>query len=188
MLKDQKEELIKLFVVAGKAHESAFADRDGEDEDWPLWYAEFLKEKINKLLNTKISLSNLVYFLIQFENERNLWSENSEWTSFYSERLINKIPLYAIRNDIEQISLFYATYCPFCASIMEKIKTLKIKNIILRDIYDNSGYHQELINERGKAIVPALKIRISDKNEIWYVDPNEIIVFLENSFSTKEGL
>lgn len=174
-----KNTLTDLFKSAGYVHEQAFLQTNGDDPDWPIWYAEILKDKINNLLDTQFSLSNIVYFLIQFENDRRLFLEKNDWPSFYADKMIDKLPLYAKKNEIGKISLYYASFCPYCAVIIDKLKSLK-HEIMLRDIYENAGYHQELVNERGKAIVPALKIQLQSDTERWYTEATEIVIFLEN--------
>jgi hypothetical protein len=36
------ERLAALFKQTGEAHHEAFLDTDGDDPEWPLWYAKYL--------------------------------------------------------------------------------------------------------------------------------------------------
>jgi hypothetical protein len=38
-----------LFAQAGAAHHAAFAHVDGEDDDWPAWYAAYLAPRLPEL-------------------------------------------------------------------------------------------------------------------------------------------
>jgi len=60
---DIAEQLEDLFRKTEAEHHKAFIKTDGEDPDWPLWYADYLKEKLGKLLDAKFTKSELVYLL-----------------------------------------------------------------------------------------------------------------------------
>src|SRR5437867_6375182 len=44
------EQLAALFREAGAAHHKAFAATDGEDPDWPSWYARYLAPRLQQAL------------------------------------------------------------------------------------------------------------------------------------------
>ena len=45
--------LAKLLNETAEAHHKAFAATEGEDPDWPIWYADYLLDKMRKMLNAK---------------------------------------------------------------------------------------------------------------------------------------
>ena len=44
------DELANLLNETTEAHHKAFAATEGEDPDWPLWYADYLLEKLRRML------------------------------------------------------------------------------------------------------------------------------------------
>jgi hypothetical protein len=45
------DELANLLDETAEAHHKAFAPTEGKDPDWPLWYADYLLEKLRRMLN-----------------------------------------------------------------------------------------------------------------------------------------
>lgn len=83
-------ELGNLFRGAGQAHHEAFIDTDGEDLEWPAWYAEYLIGKLSGLLNAKFSKSELIYLLVWAEKERSLRSPGADWARYYANFFIER--------------------------------------------------------------------------------------------------
>jgi len=44
------ERLAALFKETGDAHHEAFLETDGEDPEWPLWYAKYLQDRLTPFL------------------------------------------------------------------------------------------------------------------------------------------
>lgn len=88
---EQRLELKSLLIEAGKAHHHAFLDTDGDDPEWPLWYAEFIHEKTMDILDLEITKSELTYLLVAADLEHREESTDTPWadfyTSFFSESL-----------------------------------------------------------------------------------------------------
>ena len=82
------QELEDLFSKAGNAHHKAFIKTNGEDPDWPLWYADYLHEKLGKLLNANFTKSELVYLLVMVEKERAMMAPGSNWQIYYANFFI----------------------------------------------------------------------------------------------------
>ena len=51
------------LIETAEAHHKAFAATEGEDPDWPLWYAGYLFEKMRNTLDAKFTKSELIYML-----------------------------------------------------------------------------------------------------------------------------
>ena len=66
---DLSTSLEGLFREAREAHHQAYIETDGADPEWPLWYAEHLRERLGALLNASFTKSELVYLLILVANE-----------------------------------------------------------------------------------------------------------------------
>jgi hypothetical protein len=87
---DIAEQLEDLFREAGSAHHKAFIKTNGEDPEWPLWYADYLIEKLGNLLNAKFTKSELVYLLVMAEKERALMAPGSDWPRYYANFFIER--------------------------------------------------------------------------------------------------
>jgi hypothetical protein len=83
------EELVKkletLFEETGHAHHQAYLSTDGADAEWPLWYADFLMDKLPKLINANLTKSELVYLLVRLSKEQSVQAPDSRWTHYYAK-------------------------------------------------------------------------------------------------------
>lgn len=84
------QELEDLFSKAGNAHHKAFIKTNGEDPDWPLWYADYLHDKLGKLLKATFTKSELVYLLVTAEKERGMMAPGSNWPTYYANFFIER--------------------------------------------------------------------------------------------------
>ena len=58
-------ELAAVLAKAGPAHHQAFIATDGDDPEWPLWYADHIVEAVRRITgNPGVTVSELVYLLI----------------------------------------------------------------------------------------------------------------------------
>ena len=55
--------LEELLREVREAHHQAYIETDGADPEWPLWYAEHLRERLGALLNASFTKSEFVYLL-----------------------------------------------------------------------------------------------------------------------------
>jgi hypothetical protein len=59
------ESLEEVLAAAGPAHHAAFVETDGDDPDWPLWYAEHTLEEVRALLGlSDLTLSRLTWAFV----------------------------------------------------------------------------------------------------------------------------
>ena len=87
---DQRRRIIDLFAEAGPAHHRAYFAVDGADPDWPLWYAEYLQARLNDVLGTALTRSELTYLLVLVEKERQAAAPASVWTDYYADFFIER--------------------------------------------------------------------------------------------------
>jgi len=66
------EELTNLLNETAEAHHKAFAATDGEDPEWPIWYADYLLDSMRIMLNSKFTKSELIYILVSADKEKEL--------------------------------------------------------------------------------------------------------------------
>jgi hypothetical protein len=55
------DELASLLNDTAEGHHKAFAATEGEDPDWPIWYADHLLDKMRQKLKAKFTKSELIY-------------------------------------------------------------------------------------------------------------------------------
>lgn len=84
-----RKQISDLFLQTGHAHHQAFQATDGVDPDWPLWYADHMKEKLSSLLNATFSKSELTYLLVRLDKEIALNAPGAYWPDYYARRLFN---------------------------------------------------------------------------------------------------
>lgn len=85
-----RAELIDLFKDTGRAHHQAFIETDGDDPDWPIWYAEYLQEDLNRLLGTPCTRSELVYLIVMVEKERAEQAPEAFWADYYTDFFLER--------------------------------------------------------------------------------------------------
>ena len=83
------DQLTALFEQTGKAHHEAFAAVDGADDDWPLWYAEYLLDKLPPVLGKSFSKNELAELLTQLGNEHSQTASGTPWPSYYAKFFVD---------------------------------------------------------------------------------------------------
>lgn len=85
MSSDVLSELTILFEKAGPAHHQAYIETDGEDADWPLWYAEYLYDSVRDLTHFSFTKSELVWLLVEADRKHRTEASSQPWYQFYAE-------------------------------------------------------------------------------------------------------
>lgn len=88
--KELRAELIELFKETGHVHHQAFIEADGADPEWPIWYAEYAQARLNRLLQTPCSKSELVYLLVTVEKERAQKAPEAFWAEYYTDFFLER--------------------------------------------------------------------------------------------------
>jgi len=178
---EHRDNLAELLQEAGHAHHAAFGDIDGADPDWPIWYADYLKEPFAQRFDMKFHRSQLIYCLMDADYERQVRSPDSNWPEFYADELIER---YAPSESPEEdkLALYHFNGCPFCSMVRSDIDRLGI-NVELRDIFENPQYRDDLIKARERATVPVLRITSPDGEERWMPESRDIVHYLETTFA-----
>jgi hypothetical protein len=73
-----------VFREAGEAHHQAFIGTGGDDPEWPLWYADYVLERLRTLLDAEFTKSQLVYLLITASAEQRLKAPGADWAWYYA--------------------------------------------------------------------------------------------------------
>ena len=88
MKTDLSGQLEALFHEVGEAHHQAYIETDGADPEWPLWYADFLRERLGGLLEASFTKSELVYLLVLAAYEQPLRAPGANWARYYAKFFI----------------------------------------------------------------------------------------------------
>lgn len=81
-----REDLETLFRQTSQAHHRAFIETDGTDPDWPLWYAEYLMDKLPAMLaNATFTRSELIYLLISADLEQKSTAPGANWALYCAD-------------------------------------------------------------------------------------------------------
>jgi glutaredoxin len=170
--------LVDLFRETGRAHHTAFAASDGSDPDWPIWYAEHLQEPIAAALGTPFTKSELIYCVMNANFEHAARSPTSNWPGFYADQFIER---YAVSPTPakDKLVLYHSHTCPYCALVRSAIDRLGI-DVELREIFEDPRSRERLVEARGRATVPVLRITSPDGDERWMPESQDIVRYLES--------
>ncbi len=89
-MNEKKREIADLLIETGHAHHQAFIETDGADPEWPLWYADYLLDKLPALLNATMTKSELVYLLVHLNILQLQEAPGAQWPHFYSKYLVQR--------------------------------------------------------------------------------------------------
>jgi hypothetical protein len=87
-MNDLTDQLTALFEQAGKAHHQAYLATNGADPEWPMWYADYLMDKLPPLLGTAFTKSELVYLLVHLNKEQTLHTPDAKWPRYYAQYFV----------------------------------------------------------------------------------------------------
>ena len=173
--------LIELLRDAGRAHHDAFVATDGADPDWPIWYADYLQEPLAEKLDMQFDKSRLIYCLMDADFDHQARSPDSDWSEYYADRFMERCaPSETPAED--RLALYHFDSCPFCRRVRSSVESLGV-DVELRDIFENPQYRDELIEARGRATVPVLRITSPDGEERWMPESQDIVRYLESTFA-----
>lgn len=181
MTRNERIEAIKrLFVETGKAHHDAFIATDGDDPDWPIWYADHLQQRLSGLIGMPLTRSRLIYCIMFAEFEREARSPEADWAEYYARHLVERLSESATPAR-DELALYYFPTCPFCIRVLSTIERLGLE-IDLRNIRQSDEHWNELVTARGRATVPVLRISTPEGEERWMPESADIIQYLEHSY------
>ncbi len=85
---DLSARVSQLLAETGRAHHQAYLATDGEDPEWPIWYAGYIKEPLAEILGAGLTQSEIVYHLVAADRE----DGDGSWQDRYAARLIAAAP------------------------------------------------------------------------------------------------
>ncbi len=181
----QIAELAELLRQTGRAHHQAYAATDGEDEDWAIWYAGHLHDRLVPLLAAPIERSRIVCCLMAIADEHETSDPDAPWPEFYAARILECLGA-AERPAEDRLALYHFDGCPYCSRVRRVIDELGI-DVELRDIFENHTYLEELREARGRRTVPVLRIMVAGGDERWMPESADIVRYLEATYGQSEA-
>lgn len=176
-----RDDIAELLVQTGHAHHEAFAATDGADPDWPIWYAEYARDRFAERFGMDFTRSQLIYCLIKADIEHQARAPDSNWSQFYAQEFLERCaPSESPQED--KLALYYFDGCPFCNMVREAIDQLGV-DVELRNVIEDSQHRDDLINARGRASVPVLRITSPDGEHRWMPESRDIIKYLRQTYA-----
>jgi glutaredoxin len=173
-------QLTHLFKDSEREHQAAFAATGGDDPEWPLWYADHLQKPLEEALGTEFYKSQLIYCLMNADFEHTARAPDSDWAGFFASEFIEHYAPSETATE-DELALYYWPACPFCARVMNVIDRLGLE-VEMRHILNNRDRRDELVQARGRATVPVLRIESPDGTVRWMPESLDIIHYLEHMY------
>ena len=169
-----------LLRDTGKAHHRAFEATDGADPDWPIWYANHARDAFAGQFGIDLTRSQLVYCLMNASFEHEARAPERGWAEFYADEIVARFAP-ADEPEDDKLALYYFDGCPFCARVLSAIQALGV-DVELRDIFGDPQHRAELVEARGRATVPVLRITSADAEERWMPESADIVRYLGDNY------
>ncbi|HEX8036688.1 MAG TPA: hypothetical protein VF510_22715 [Ktedonobacterales bacterium] len=88
---DLKTRLADLFHQTAEDHHTAYKATDGVDPDWPIWYADHLREHaLEQLLDATLHKSDLIYLLVLADKQQNAEAPGANWEQYWAAFFISR--------------------------------------------------------------------------------------------------
>ena len=85
---ETKSGIIALLRESGPAHHQAYIETDGDDPDWPIWYADYLRDRLNALLGMELTRTQLIVLLVELDALYRSEARSAKWPVFYTEQML----------------------------------------------------------------------------------------------------
>ncbi len=177
---EARDGIADLLKQTGHAHHEAFLATDGADPDWPIWYADYARDKLAERFGMEFTKSQLIYCLMSAEIEHQARAPESEWPLFYANELLNRC-MRSESATSDKLALYHFGSCPFCRMVRSAIDELGI-DVELRDIMESAEHRDALIAVRGRATVPVLRITSPDGTDRWMPESRDIVRYLQDTY------
>lgn len=178
---DLRDNVAGLLVETGHAHHKAFEATDGADPDWPIWYADYSRDKFAERFGLEFTKSQLVYCLMKADIEHQARAPDSDWPNFYADEIVEHCaPSESPAED--KLALYYMDGCPFCNMVRGSIDRLGI-DVELRNIMLETQHRDDLIEARGRATVPVLRVTSPGGEDRWMPESRDIVRYLQKTYT-----
>jgi hypothetical protein len=83
-----QQTLAEIFRGAGRAHHYAFAATNGDDPEWPEWYAQDLAPTLSAVLGTELKKDRLSADLKAADADMRARAPLADWTQYYAHWML----------------------------------------------------------------------------------------------------
>lgn len=175
-----RDSIAAILAETGRAHHEAFAGVDGDDPDWPIWYANYARDRLAETAGIEITKSQLIHCLIRADIEHQARSPQSDRAEFFAAEIVEHCAASSAPEK-DHLALYHLETCPFCVMVRGVIDKLGV-DVELRSITQDPDHYDELVEARGRATVPVLRITSPDGEERWMPESRDIITYLESTY------
>jgi hypothetical protein len=89
----RKETIAALLHQTGEDHLATHRETNGDDPDWPIWYADHLLENgFDTLLDAKLTKSELIYLLVLVDKQQRSAAPGVPWEQYYADFFVTRYP------------------------------------------------------------------------------------------------
>ena len=175
-----KDQLAYLLRFTAENHHRAFIDTEGEDEDWAIWYADHMHNRVTGQFGFTVSKAELVECLLKADREQRVRAPDTDWVVFYAEMFFEHLAP-CTSGGSEKLSLYYFDGCPFCMMVLGVIDGLNAE-IEMRNIFEDTQHRDDLVTARGRATVPVLRFDAANGSARWMPESRDIARYLQTIY------
>jgi hypothetical protein len=84
-MSEPRTRIAELLRAAGQAHHHAFAATNGDDPEWPAWYARHLTPALPGLLGASLAPEALAEQLRAVDAEHRAKAPSQDWATYYAD-------------------------------------------------------------------------------------------------------
>lgn len=84
------EWIADLLRETARAHHQAFLATDGEDPEWPVWYADYLQGPLGEALEVALARGELAGALVEADRAYRAQAPEEPWPLFYARALLRR--------------------------------------------------------------------------------------------------
>ena len=175
-----RDNIAALLTETGQARHKAFEATDGADPDWPIWYAGFARDPFEQRFGMAFTKSQLVYCLMNADFEHQVRAPEVAWPQFYADEIVAHYSASESATE-DHLALYYIDGCPYCNLVRSAIADLGI-DVELRNVFTDEQHRSDLVNERGRATVPVLRITSPGGEDRWMPESRDIVRYLNKTY------
>lgn len=87
----RKATIAALLHQAGEDHLATHQETNGDDPEWPIWYADHLLENgFATLLDAKLLRSDLIYLLVLVDKQQKSEAPGVQWEKYYADFFVTR--------------------------------------------------------------------------------------------------
>ncbi len=109
--------------------------------------------------------------------EQTARSPDSDWPEFYADQFVERYARSPAQSE-DKPALYHSHSCPFCVRVRSAIDRLGL-DVELREIFEEPGFREQLVEARGRATVPVMRITSPDGEQRWMSESRDIVRYRE---------